>query len=193
MASDDDSARSEWDKMVSGALYDPGDPDLKTRHRRAQDLARAYNATISGEVDARKPLLDDLLGSYGTDCAIQPPFHVDYGRNIHLEDRVFFNFGCVVLDICPVRVGSGTQIGPGTQLLAADHPRDPKVRAAGLENGQPITIGANVWIGGGALILPGVTIGDHAIVGAGAVVTRDVPAGATVAGNPARPLRGSAH
>ena len=181
---------AEWEKMVAGDLYRPGDPYLKALHRRAQALTRAYNATISGEVEARRPILDALLGSYGTGCAIQPAFHVDYGRNIHLGDDVFFNFGCVVLDICPVRVGSGTQIGPGTQLLAADHPRDPAIRAQGLENGKPVTIGTNVWIGAGALILPGVTVGDDAVVGAGAVVTRDVPAGATVAGNPARVLTG---
>ena len=181
--------RAEWDKMVSGALYRPGDPYLKARHRRAQDLTRAYNATISGEAEARKPILDALLGSYGEGCAIQPPFHVDYGLNIHLGRDVFFNFGCVVLDICTVRVGDGTQIGPGTQLLAADHPRDPAIRAQGLENGRPVTIGRNVWIGGGALILPGVTVGDDAVIGAGAVVTRDVAPGAVVGGNPARPLR----
>ncbi|MEM1429361.1 MAG: sugar O-acetyltransferase [Pseudomonadota bacterium] len=180
--------RADWDRMVSGALYDPGDPYVKAQHRRAQALTREYNATISGEFDARRPILDALLGSYGTGCAIQPPFHVDYGRNIHLGDRVFFNFGCVVLDICPVTIGSGTQIGPGSQLLAADHPRDAATRAKGLENGLPVTVGANVWIGAAALILPGVTIGDDAVIGAGAVVTRDVPPGATVAGNPARPL-----
>jgi maltose O-acetyltransferase len=101
---------------------------------------------------------------------------------------VFLNFGCILLDVCPIRIGDKTQIGPHVQLLAADHPRDAAARDAGLENGRPVTIGRNVWIGGGALILPGVTVGDDAIVGAGAVVTRDVPAGATVAGNPARPL-----
>lgn len=178
----------EWGKMVSGALYDPGHPYLKAQHRRAQALTRDYDATISGEGDARRPILDALLGSYGSGCAIQPPFRVDYGVNIHLCDDVFFNFGCVVLDVCPVRIGSGTQIGPGTQLLAADHPRDPAIRAEGLEFGRPITLGAQVWIGGGALILPGVTIGDGATIGAGAVVTCEVAAGAVVAGNPARPL-----
>ena len=180
--------RSMWERMVSGDLYRPGDPDLKARHRRAQALTRAYNATISGETDARTPILDDLLGGYGSGCAIQPPFHVDYGRNITLGDDVFLNFGCVILDVCPVSIGNGTQIGPHVQVLAADHPRDPTTRAAGLECGRPVRIGQNVWIGGGAIVLPGVVVGDAAILGAGAVVTRDVPPGATVVGNPARAI-----
>ena len=174
--------------MVAGELYRPGDPELKALHREAQRLARAYNATVSGEDELRAPLLDALLGARGPGCAIQPPFHVDYGRNIRLGRDVFFNFGCVVLDVCPVTVGDGTQIGPGCQLLAADHPRDPRIRAQGLECGRPVAIGRNVWIGGGALILPGVCVGDDAVIGAGAVVTRDVAAGTTVAGSPARPV-----
>jgi len=184
---------SEWDRMIAGELYRPGDRYVKSIHRAAQRLTRAYNATVSGETDVRRPILDALLGGYGPGCAIQPPFHVDYGRNIRLGRDVFFNFGCVVLDVCPVTVGDNTQIGPGSQLLAADHPRDPAVRDQGLENGRPVTIGCNVWIGGGALILPGVTVGDNAVIGAGAVVTRDVPPGATVAGNPARPLGKQEH
>jgi maltose O-acetyltransferase len=117
---------------------------------------------------------------------IRPPFHCDYGYNIRLGDGVFLNFQCVILDVVAVVIGDRTQIGPGVQILTADHPRDAMARAAGAEWGRPITIGRDVWIGGGALILPGVTIGDGAIVGAGSVVTRDVPAGATVIGNPAR-------
>lgn len=113
---------------------------------------------------------------------------MDYGRNIHLGRGVFMNFGCVLLDVCEIRIGDGTEIGPYVQILTADHPRDPAARASGREFGRPITIGAQVWIGGGAIILPGVTIGDGATIGAGAIVTRDVPAGATVAGNPARPI-----
>jgi maltose O-acetyltransferase len=117
---------------------------------------------------------------------IRPPFHCDYGWNIHLGDEAFLNFNCVILDVCAVSIGPKTQIGPGAQILAADHPRDPAARDEGLEFGRPVSIGRNCWIGAGALILPGVTIGDDAVVGAGAVVTRDVPAGATAVGNPAR-------
>ncbi|MEO0484943.1 MAG: sugar O-acetyltransferase [Pseudomonadota bacterium] len=180
--------RSEREKMVAGDPYRPGDPELVAARAKAQQLMAAYNATTVADGHTRAPLLKALLGSYGRSPAIRTPFYVDYGTNIHLGDDVFFNYGCTVLDICPVTIGDRTQIGPMTQLLAADHPRDAESRAAFLELGKPITIGADVWIGGGALILPGVSIGDGAIVGAGAVVTRDVAPGQTVAGNSARPL-----
>ncbi len=179
---------TEREKMVAGELYRPGDPELARLNAAAQALMRDYNATSRGDDAAREATLDRLLGSRGRGCAIRPPFYVDYGFNVHLGADVFLNYGCVLLDVCPIRVGDGTQIGPMSQLLAADHPRDPAIRAQGLENGRPVTIGRNCWIGGGVLVLPGVTIGDDATVGAGAVVTRDVPAGATVAGNPARRL-----
>ena len=117
---------------------------------------------------------------------IRPPFHCDYGFNIRLGARVFLNFNCVILDVVEVTIGDLTQIGPGVQILAADHPRDPALRASGLELGRPIRIGRNVWIGAGAIILPGVSIHGDAVVGAGSVVTRDVPAGVTAFGNPAR-------
>jgi maltose O-acetyltransferase len=180
-----DDRSSEWEKMVAGALYRAGDPDLAARRRRAQSLLRAYNATVLGDA-GRGDLLDTLLGARGAGSAIRAPFHVDYGTNIRLGRDVFLNFGCVVLDVCPVEIGDGTQVGPYVQILTADHPRDPAVRAEGLEFGRPVAIGRNVWIGGGALILPGVTLGDDAVIGAGAVVTRDVAAGTTVAGVPAR-------
>jgi acetyltransferase-like isoleucine patch superfamily enzyme len=131
------------------------------------------------------------------DLTWEPPWGMDMmsdearlelGFMFRLGSDVFLNYGCVVLDVCPVTIGDKTQIGPMVQILAADHPRDAASRDAGLENGRPVTIGRNVWIGGGALILPGVTVGDDAIIGAGAVVTRDVAPGATVAGTPARPL-----
>ena len=173
--------------MIAGALYRAGDPDLVKRRQSAQAAMRAYNATVLGDAE-RGELLDRLLGHRGEGCAIRPPFHVDYGTNIRLGRDVFLNFGCVVLDVCPVTIGDGTQIGPYVQILTADHPRDPRIRAQGLECGRPVAIGRNVWIGGGALILPGVCVGDDAVIGAGAVVTRDVAAGTTVAGSPARPV-----
>lgn len=183
-----DTLRSEWDKMVAGELYDPGDPALIKARETAQTLMERYNTTTLADRVARDAILAELLGSRGPKCAIRAPFYVDYGTNIHLGAEVFFNYGCTVLDICPVTIGDRTAIGPLTQILAADHPRDAESRATMLELGQPITIGSDVWIGGGALILPGVSVGDGAIIGAGAVVTRDVAAGVTVAGNPARPL-----
>ncbi|MBB4266736.1 sugar O-acetyltransferase [Roseospira visakhapatnamensis] len=178
---------SQKENMLAGDLYDPGDPDLCEERSRAQRLMRAYNQTIVDDGPVRTPLLKAMLGGIGAHSAIRAPIYIDYGYNIFVGDHVFMNYGCVVLDVCRITIGSGTQIGPGVQIYAADHPRDPKDRAAGLEMGKPVTIGANVWIGGHAVLLPGVTIGDDAIIGAGSIVTRDVPAGVTVAGNPAKP------
>ncbi|SFF82355.1 maltose O-acetyltransferase [Roseobacter denitrificans OCh 114] len=174
--------------MIAGALYQLGDPQLVRDRARNQELQRRYNATIVSDQDLRTTVLDEWLGSRGTGCALRTPFYADYGYNIHLGDNVFFNYGCVVLDVCEVHIGDMAQIGPYVQILTADHPRDAASRDAGLEFGRAISIGRNVWIGGGALILPGVQIADDAIIGAGAVVTRDVAQGVTVAGNPARPL-----
>ncbi|WP_316014374.1 sugar O-acetyltransferase [Roseobacter sp. HKCCA0434] len=179
---------TEREKMTSGALYDPGDPDLAADRARAQRLMARYNVTTLDDAAERRAILNELLGSLGPRGAIRTPFFVDYGYNIHVGEGVFLNYGCVLLDICRIEIGDGTQIGPGTQIYAADHPRDAAIRARGLENGKPVRIGRDVWIGGHAIILPGVTIGDGANIGAGSVVTRDVAAGATVAGNPARPI-----
>ncbi|MBV1833262.1 sugar O-acetyltransferase [Novacetimonas pomaceti] len=173
--------RSEKQKMLAGELYVASDPELQ------RDMAQC--AAWLGRYNNHDGVLHDRLGAVGQNTTIRAPFHCDYGYNIFLGDNVFLNFGCIILDVVPVRIGHGTQIGPGVQILAADHPRDPDQRRKMLEYGRPITIGENVWIGGGAIILPGITIGNDAIIGAGSVVTRDVAAGATVAGNPARPLR----
>ena len=178
--------RSEKEKMLAGALYRADDPALVAEFRRAERLLRAYNATGADEEERRRDLLCALLGSVGDGVQLRPPFHCDYGTNIRIGSNVFVNFGCVFLDVVEITIGDGAQIGPCVQLLAADHPRDPALRRAGLESGKPVRVGRNVWIGAGALILPGVVVGDDAIVGAGAVVTRDVPAGATAVGNPAR-------
>jgi maltose O-acetyltransferase len=145
-----------------------------------------YNASLALPSAERRALLRELLPHVGEGAAIRPPFHCDYGYNVRLGTEVFLNFNCVILDVVIVDIGDGTQIGPAVQLLTADHPRDPVQRKSGAEFGRPILIGRNVWIGGGAIILPGITVGDNAVIGAGAVVTRDVPADATVVGNPAR-------
>jgi maltose O-acetyltransferase len=134
----------------------------------------------------RYALLVERFASVGEHALIRPPFFCDYGHNISLGPGAFLNYNCIILDVEPVSVGEGTAIGPAVQILASDHPRDPRLRERKVRFGKPVTIGANVWIGGGAIILPGVTIGDDAIVGAGSIVTRDVAAGATVVGNPAR-------
>jgi maltose O-acetyltransferase len=141
--------------------------------------------------EERYSLLVARFASVGEEALIRPPFFCDHGYNISLGSGAFLNYNCIILDVEPVGIGAGTAIGPAVQILAADHPRDPRLRRQQVRFGRPVTIGANVWIGGGAIILPGVTIGDDAIVGAGSIVTRDVPAGATVMGNPARAQTGS--
>lgn len=183
--------RREKEKMLAGDLYNAADPELVAEHARARAFMQRYNSRLDAAPAEQHAMLVDALGAVGEGVVIRPPFHCDYASNIHLGPGVFLNFGCVILDVAAVTIGTGTQIGPYVQILTADHPREIGARAAGLEFGRPITIGAHVWIGGGAILLPGVTIGDGAIIGAGSIVTRAVPAGATVAGNPARPLAGS--
>ncbi|MFK3888867.1 sugar O-acetyltransferase [Sphingomonas sp. NPDC079357] len=183
--------RSEKQKMLAGESYHAGDAELIADHQAALAWMERYNAAAARSAAERRAILREQLAAVGEGAVIRPPFHCDYGYNIRLGDDVFLNYSCIILDVVAVTIGTGTQIGPAVQLLTADHPRDPAARATGAEWGRPITIGRNVWIGGGALILPGVTIGDDAIIGAGSVVTRDVRAGATVAGNPARERRGT--
>jgi maltose O-acetyltransferase len=179
-------ARTELEKMQAGDLYDAGDPELQAARRANHEWLMRYNAALADTAAERRVLLVERLAAVGEGAAIRPPFHCDYGFNIRLGAGAFLNFNCVVLDVVEVVIGERTQIGPGVQILTADHPRDGAGRASGLEFGRPVRIGRNVWIGGAALILPGVTIGDDAVIGAGSVVTRDVPAGATALGNPAR-------
>lgn len=184
---------TEKERMLAGKLYNAADEELQSDHRAAMAWLVRYNGSLGATKDARRELLLEHLAKIGEGADIRPPFHCDYGFNIALGAGVFLNFGCVILDVVAVTIGDKTQIGPGVQILTADHPRDASTRASGLEFGRPIAIGENVWIGGGALILPGVTVGDDAVVGAGAVVTRDVSQGTTVAGNPARPLFARRH
>jgi maltose O-acetyltransferase len=177
--------KTEKEKMLAGELYNAEGPALIADRDRATTLLHQYNTTPHHLV-THTALLSQLLAACGPHSVIRPPFFCDYGYNIRLGSGVFLNFNCVLLDVITIEIGDRTQIGPAVQIYAADHPRDPQARRANLESGRPVRIGANVWIGGGAIILPGVTIGDDAIIGAGSVVTRDVPSGATVVGNPAR-------
>jgi maltose O-acetyltransferase len=172
--------------MLAGALYNPNDPEIQADQRANQAWMDRYNASA---LDQRHALLRERFAFAGDGATIRAPFHCDYGYNIRIGAGAFMNFGCVILDVVEVTIGEGCQIGPAVQIYTADHPRDPVERASGLESGKPVHIGRNVWIGGGAIIVPGVTIGDDAIIGSGAVVTRDVPAGVTVVGNPARPVK----
>ncbi len=177
---------TQMQKMLAGELYNPVDAEIQAAQAAARDWMDRYNGSPGMSPERCHALLRERLAAVGEGSFIRPPFHCDYGSHIHLGRGVFLNYSCVILDVATVEIGDMTQIGPAVQLMTADHPRDPAVRRQGLEFGRPIRIGRNVWIGAGAIVLPGVTIGDDALVGAGSVVTRDVPAGATVVGNPAR-------
>jgi maltose O-acetyltransferase len=179
---------SEREKMLAGELYDPRDAELSRLRDRARELCQGLNTSTPGEDARRASLLATLLGTTA-EAWIEPPFFCDYGAQISVGRNVFFNFNCVVLDVMPVRIGERTLIGPAVQIYTAMHPLDAEVRRRGLEFARPVTIGADVWIGGAAVVCPGVTIGDGAVIGAGSVVTRVVPAGMLAAGNPCRVLR----
>src|SRR5690606_8720659 len=175
--------RTQRDRMLAGELYDPMDPELVRARARARDLCADLGATRDAQADERRRILVELFGRGGDTVWMQPPFSCDYGANIELGERVFFNFHCVVLDVCPVRIGAYCQFGPKVQILTPLHPLDAALRRKE-EYGKPVTIGDDVWVGGGAIILPGVTIGSRSVIGAGAVVTRDVPEGVLAVGNP---------
>ena len=179
---------TERQKMLIGDLYDPLDAELTSARERARDLCQALNATREAEQEVRRRILSELFGKGGETVIMQPPFYCDYGSNIELGERVFFNFNCVVLDVCPVRIGDFTLFGPGVQILTPMHPYNASLRRK-QEFGKPVEIGSDVWVGGGALILPGVRIGSRTIIGAGSVVTRDIPDGVLAAGNPCRVIR----
>ncbi|HYE49456.1 MAG TPA: sugar O-acetyltransferase [Azospirillaceae bacterium] len=183
-----EDGRSEKARMLAGELYDPLDPELSAARERARDLCQALNATREAEQEERRRILCALFGAGGGSAWVQPPFHCDYGSNIELGERVFFNFNCVVLDVCPVRIGSFTLFGPAVQIYTPLHPLNAELRRRE-EYGKPVEIGSDVWVGGGAIILPGVRIGSRAVIGAGSVVTRDIPDGVFAAGNPCRVVR----
>ena len=179
---------TERDKMIAGERYDPLDPELADARVRARELCQRLNAGRESDQDGRRRILVELFGRGGDSVWMQPPFFCDYGSNIELGERVFFNFNCVVLDVCPVSIGSFTLFGPAVQIYTPMHPWDAEQRRRE-EFGKPVTIGDDVWVGGGAIILPGVTIGSRAVIGAGSVVTRDVPDDVFAAGNPCRVIR----
>lgn len=183
---------SEKQKMLAGLPYHASCPELVADQQANHAWLLRYNAALACTLQIRRELLIERLARVGHASIVRPPFYCDYGYNIEIGARVFINFNCTILDVGKISIGDATQIGPSVQIYSADHPRDPAERLAGLESSRPVKIGCNVWIGGGAIILPGVTIGDNAIIGAGSVVTRDVAPGVTVAGNPARPMTNGA-
>ena len=180
--------KSERQKMLAGELYDPLDPDLLAGRERARDLCQSLNTTREAQREERRRILRELFGRGGDTVWMQPPFFCDYGSNIELGERVFFNFNCVVLDVCAVRIGSFSLFGPAVQIYTPMHPSNADLRRRE-EFGKPVEIGSDVWVGGGAIVLPGVRIGSRAVIGAGSVVTRDIPESVFAAGNPCRVIR----
>ena len=179
---------TERDKMLAGELYDALDPELVSARYRVRDLCQKLNGSRDADENLRRELCRQIFGKGGETVWMQPPFYCDYGSNIELGERVFFNFNCIVLDVCPVRIGDFTLFGPAVQIYTPLHPFDAQQRRRE-EYGKAIAIGSDVWVGGGAIILAGVTIGSRSVIGAGSVVTRDIPDGVFAAGNPCRVIR----
>lgn len=181
--------RTNRERMLAGDLYIADDPDNARIARRAVQLADAYHRAAIADEGAARPLLEQLLGTLGEGAFVKPPLYVDYGENIHLGARSFVNYNLVALDVVAITIGEDCQIGPNVQLLTPTHPIDPGQRRDKLEAAEPITIGDNVWLGGGVIVCPGVTIGDNSVIGAGSVVTRDIAPNVVAVGNPARVIR----
>ncbi len=185
---------TEKEKMLAGELYDCGDSELQARWHKAKDLEREYSNTNTRDRVKMEAILDELLGSRGNHCWIAPPIHVDYGEHIHLGNHVEINMGCIFLDCNRITIGDYSGIGPGVKFFAVGHPLEPTARLPENSNfwkssTAPITLGKNVWIGGGSIIMPGVTIGDGTTIGAGSVVTKSIPANVLAVGNPCRVIR----
>ena len=181
--------RTNRERLLAGDLYIADDPELEAALGRGTLLADEYNALAPRDREAARRILAELLGGLGEDTWVRAPIYVDYGEHLTIGARTFVNFGLVALDVAPITIGDDCQLGPNVQLLTAYHPTEPEPRRRKLEAAAPIAIGDNVWLGGGAIVLPGVTIGDNSVIGAGAVVTKDVPADVLAVGNPARVIR----
>jgi maltose O-acetyltransferase len=181
--------KTEKEKMLAGELYDPLDKELSDDRLKARLLIKALNDTREDDSEERDRILKKLIPDAGRNLWLQPPFYCDYGSNMKVGEKVFFNFNCVVLDVAQVTIGSRTLFGPNVQVYTATHPINHKERASGVEYAKPIAIGEDVWIGGSAVICPGVTIGDRSVIGAGSVVTKDIPADVFAAGNPCKVIR----
>lgn len=181
--------RTQKERMLAGDLYLAQDPELERASRRAYRLMKEYEARYAVDRNAANAVLQELLGEIGEGVHIKPPLSVDYGSFITIGARTFANYGLVALDVARITIGEDVQIGPNVQLLTPTHPIEPDLRREKYEAAKPIVIGNNVWLGGGAIVLPGVTIGDNSVIGAGSVVTKDIPANVVAVGNPARIVR----
>lgn len=184
-----DDPRTNLERMLAGDLYIADDPEIARRQRDAMRLAARYQAAYLEDPAEARPILAELLASAGEDIDVRPPLYVDYGSNISIGARTFVNYNLTALDVARITIGEDCQIGPNVQLLTPTHPVEPGPRRDKLEAALPITIGDNVWLGGGVIVCPGVSIGDDSVIGAGAVVTKDIPAGVVAVGSPARPVR----
>jgi maltose O-acetyltransferase len=176
-------------RMLRGDLYQPSDPELRADYSRAQALLELYNRTRHDETYERQRLIRELLGAVGDDVIVKPTFRCDYGTQISIGAETSVNYDCTMLDVAPITIGPHCRLAPNVQLLTATHPIDPGPRRAGWERGEPISIHDNVWLGGGVIVCPGVTIGESTVVGAGSVVTGDLPAGVVAFGVPAKVRR----
>jgi len=181
--------KTEKEKMIAGELYNPADPELVKDRIEARRKVRIYNQTLETEGEKRTELLKDLLGSTGENIYMEPTIRFDYGYNTYVGENFYANFDCTILDVSEVRIGDNCLLAPGVQIYTAAHPLNPTERNSGIEFAKPITIGNNVWIGGSAIINPGVTVGDNVVIASGAVVTKDVPDNVVVGGNPARIIK----
>ncbi|MDQ1146476.1 maltose O-acetyltransferase [Bacillus sp. SORGH_AS 510] len=181
--------KTEKEKMLNGEMYNPVDPELVQGRENARRLTRLFNQTIETEIEIRTELLKELFGSTGENIYIEPTLRCDYGYNIYVGENFYANFDCVFLDVCEIRIGENCFIAPGVHIYTATHPLNPFERISGKEYGKPVSIGDNVWVGGRAVINPGVTIGNNVVIASGAVVTKDIPDNVVVGGNPARIIK----
>ncbi len=181
--------RSQRDRMLAGDLYDAVDPELAGERQRAAILLRRFNTADPANLEGARAVLRELLGTFAEGAQVVAPLHCDYGYQVHIGAGSFVNCGAVFLDVAAITLGEHVQVGPNVQFLTPTHPLEPRLRATGAEAAKPITVADNVWLGGGAILLPGVSIGENTVVGAGSVVTKDLPANVVAVGNPARVIR----
>ena len=180
---------SEKEKMLNGEAYIASDKELVEDRKRARKLTRLFNQTIETDEKDRSILLKELFGSTGENIYIEPNFRCDYGTNIHVGDNFYANFDCIMLDVCEIKIGENAMLAPNVQIYTAYHPVDATLRNSGIEYGAPVNIGDNVWIGGGAIINPGITIGNNVVIGSGSVVTKDIPSNCVAVGNPCNVMK----